>query len=328
MSVYYFYATTGLSPPVLMRAVRRTGAGVEIVDVERPSGQGVRVRVVSSGICGTDVANSKLGPLPVTLGHEFAGYTDDGRLVAVEPIVTCDRCKECLEGSYHLCQGTAHGWIGGTVDGGMAEEVIVPERAVVELPTAVDPFDASLVEPLAGALHGLRLAGSVPGSRLAVIGGGSMGLCAVVAAQGWASEVSLSARYPHQTSAGQSLGASAVTGTYDVVVDAAGTEEALRSASELVMPGGTICALGKYQTPHLPISPSVMMHKELKVVSPVAYCRSAQGREIDDAAALLGRRPDLPRTLITHRFTLAQGAKAFAVAGDKASGSIKVVIHP
>ena len=155
-----------------------------------------------------------------------------------------------------------------------------------------------------------------------------MGLCTVVAAQEWAGDVSLLARYVHQTSAGQSLGASAVTGTYDVVVDAAGTEEALGSASELVMPGGTICALAKYQTPHLPISPSVMMHKELTVVSPVAYCRSADGRDIDDAAALLGRRPDLPRVLIMHRLSLAQGAEAFAVAGNKASGSIKVVIHP
>ena len=318
----------GLSPPVLMRAVRRTAKGVEVVDVERPLGQGIRVRVVSSGICGTDVANARRGPIAVTLGHEFAGYTDDDRLVAVEPIVTCGRCEECLRNSYHLCQGSAHGWIGGTVDGGMAEEVVVPEQAVVELPTSVDPFDASLVEPLAGALHGLRLAGRAPGRRVAVIGGGSMGLCTVVAAQGWASDVSLSARYAHQMRAGQSLGASAVTGTYDIVVDAAGTEEALGTASELVMPGGTICALAKYQTPHLPISPSVMMHKELTVVSPVAYCRSAQGRDIDDAAVLVGRRPDLPRALITHRFSLAQGAEAFVVAGDRASGSIKVVIHP
>ena len=105
---------------------------MEVVDVERPTGQGIRVRVVSSGICGTDVANARLGPMAVTLGHEFAGYTDNERLVAVEPIVTCGCCTECLRGSYHLCQGSAHGWIGGTVDGGMAEEVVVPERAVVD----------------------------------------------------------------------------------------------------------------------------------------------------------------------------------------------------
>jgi threonine dehydrogenase-like Zn-dependent dehydrogenase len=311
-----------------MLALRNIDGGVRPVQLPRPTGDGVRVRVIACGICGTDLANVRRGPSPVTPGHEIAGITDDGRLVAVEPMVTCGQCKQCGAGSYHLCQSPSQRWIGGSVDGGMAEEVLVPERALVSLPGSVDPMDACLVEPLAGALHGLRVARTSVGQRVALIGGGTMGLCALVGALPLATEVSMSAKHPHQAEAAHRLGATDVTGCYDLVVDAAGTERSLALACELVVPGGTICALAKYATPTIPISSTLMMHKELTLITPVAYCRSVAGRDIEAAAALLAARPDFPRVVITHRFPLERGTEAFAVAANRAAGSIKVVVHP
>jgi len=54
----------------------------------------------------------------------------------------------------------------------------------------------------------------------------------------------------------------------------------------------------------------------------------AGGREYANAAAVLAANPEIARALITHRFPLADAAEAFRVAADRASGSIKVVIHP
>jgi threonine dehydrogenase-like Zn-dependent dehydrogenase len=311
-----------------MRALRRTERGVEVCDVPRPIGDGVRVAVVAAGICGTDLANVKRGPLSVTLGHEIAGVLDDGQVVAVEPMHVCGVCQECVAGEYHLCQDPMQRWIGGSVDGGMAEEVVVPERSLVFLPDGVAARDGCLVEPLAGALHGLRVAGGDRAERVAVVGGGTMGLCAVAGATETAREVSLSARHPHQQAVGQLLGATPISGHYDLVVDSAGSSGSLARAAEMARPGGTICALAKYDNPTLPVSPATLMHKELRLVSPVAYCRGSKGRDIDVAAQLLADRPELPRALITHRFSLEQGPEAFAAAHDRVGGSIKVVIHP
>ena len=105
-----------------MRALKRAARGIEIGDVPRPSGDGVRVRVVAAGICGTDLANVKQGPLPAILGHEISGVLEDGRAVAIEPMVVCGVCRECQANAYHLCQDARQRWIGGSADGGMAEE--------------------------------------------------------------------------------------------------------------------------------------------------------------------------------------------------------------
>ena len=65
--------------------------GVVLVDVPEPEGDGVLVRVAGAGICGTDLRMLNRG-LTVTLGHEFAGWLDDGTPVAVEPA----RALRCL----------------------------------------------------------------------------------------------------------------------------------------------------------------------------------------------------------------------------------------
>ena len=72
-----------------MRAVRHTEHGVRVVEVDRPDHPGVRVRPRAVSICQTDINLVKLGPRQITLGHEFAGITDDGTPVAVEPLVPC-----------------------------------------------------------------------------------------------------------------------------------------------------------------------------------------------------------------------------------------------
>ncbi len=106
------------------------------------------------------------------------------------------------------------------------------------LPAGVALGDACLVEPLAVVLHGLRRAGLRGGERVAVIGGGAIGLCAVAAARAAGAEVALVARHDAQRAAGERLGAGArASGSYDLVIDAAGTESALAQRGRAVPAG-------------------------------------------------------------------------------------------
>ncbi len=141
-----------------MRGVRNTEDGIEVVDVPdvEPDGDLVRVRVRSAGICGSDLHLIEWGPMPVTLGHEFAGVLDDGTEVAVEPQVPCLDCDRCRAGQVHLCRTLLSRAHGVSIDGGLADEVLVDRRAAVALPAGVRLVDAGLVEPLAVAVHGVH----------------------------------------------------------------------------------------------------------------------------------------------------------------------------
>lgn len=124
------------------------------------------VRVMASGICGTDVhifQGEYLGSYPITPGHEFSGVVEQvgsavtrfkiGDRVAVEPNLPCDNCVNCLNNRQNFCLN----WqaIGVTRPGGMAEYVCVPEKAAFDIGDL--PFEQGVfMEPLSCVLHGLE----------------------------------------------------------------------------------------------------------------------------------------------------------------------------
>src|SRR5262245_29111906 len=300
-----------------MRAVRASGKSVAVVEVPAPAGEGVRVQVASAGICGSDLHMVAGGFLKGTvLGHEVAGVTDDGTPVAIEPLSPCGACAPCVRGDYNLCEQGPRIIHGVGRDGGMAEEMRVPARALVRLPAGVALGDACLVEPLAVVLHGLRRAGFAGGARVAVVGGGAIGLCAVAALRAAGAEVALEARHDAQRAAGERLGAKlGASGGCDLVVDAAGSESSFARAAELARPGGRIALVGSYWTP-VAFPGFALCMKEIDVIPASMYGCAGAARDIDAAAALLARTPALPRAIITHRFPLEAAAEAFAAASD------------
>jgi threonine dehydrogenase-like Zn-dependent dehydrogenase len=312
-----------------MRAVKCQGNGVEVVDVPRPEGDGVRVAIHSAGICGSDLHLVAGGfPLAHVLGHEMAGTTPDGTAVAIEPLLPCGTCDACREGTYNLCVLGPGIVIGTGHDGGMADELRVPERCLVPLAAGATPENACLVEPLAVAVHGLRRAGFRGGQRVAVIGGGTIGLCAVAAATSAGAETALVARHDAQIEAGARLGAKAQTqGVYDLVVDAAGNRQALEQATTLCRPGGTLLLVATYWD-GLELPGFALCMKEVNVVPASMYGREGAARDVDVAAGLLARRPEIADVLITHRYPLEAAPEAFATAADRKSGAIKVVLEP
>ena len=312
-----------------MRAVRYESGAVRLIDAEAPRGEGVRVRVTSCGICGSDLAMLDAGfPLAGIPGHEIAGTLADGTPVAIEPVAPCGACEFCRTGDYQVCRAGVEIIYGVGRNGGMASEILVPERCLVALPRGLDPRHASLVEPLAVAVHGLRRAGIRGGERVAVIGGGAIGLCAVAASIAAGCQVFLAARHDRQREVGARLGAKPLASDEaDIAIDCAGATDSLAQCAEVLRPNGRLLLLAAAWGA-LSLPGFAFVAKELALTVSSMYGRSAQGRDVDAAAALLAATPELGELLITHRFPLEAAAEAFATARDRAAGAIKVVLEP
>jgi len=188
--------------------------------------------------------SDRLDGSPAPVGRELVGIdTRNGLRVVAAAAAPCGHCAPCVADKEELCRRPFE------LVGAFAERVAVPARiAEVNLhpvPRGLDPAVAALVDPLACCLHAVERAELRPGSVVAVVGTGPIGLmlCAcltdaggyVAAVGGRTSRHALAAAFgarpadPHDA---------------DVVVDAAGTEQARREALDFVQPGGTVLLVG------------------------------------------------------------------------------------
>ena len=339
-----------------MKSVRSIDGKPQVVDVPAPSGEGIRLKVKSSGICGSDLHMLDLGIFgpDFTIGHEFAGLLEDGTPVAIEPVMYCGDCVPCDRGDYNLCHRAGTDVLGFGNDGGMAEEVLVAPEQLVRLPDEDLVKDACLVEPLAVCARALRLAGldgkanvvSEAGSppKVAIVGGGTIGQCALAVARHAGAPATLIARHDSQREAGLRLGAEVPDAvapdsdspdvaaalpdsSFDIVVDAAGTPDALQLCARLAAPGAAMSLVSTYWT-GLELPGIEICMKEIRLYPSIMYGRYDNTRDADHAAAVLASNPEIPKAIITHRYPLDAAPEAFATARDRASGAIKVVLEP
>jgi 2-desacetyl-2-hydroxyethyl bacteriochlorophyllide A dehydrogenase len=311
-----------------VKAVQSGDGGVRVVELEEPPGTGELLDMQATSICASDLSYIRFGSTHV-LGHELSGRRSDGSPVVVEAIYGCLQCDQCRRGAYNLCPTHGQRALGIFADGGMSEQFRAPPERMVDVPDGLDLRDACLVEPASVSWHALRLGGVAPGTSVAVVGAGALGLLAVAGAlRMGATEVALEARHPHQKEAGTRLGASVgAAGSYDVVVEAAGSQESLARCGELVAPGGSVVVPGVHFGP-VELEWHPLFIKEARVVPSLGYCAHDGVREFDEAAEMLAANPDIARALITHRFPLEDAEEAFRVASDRSSGAIRVVIEP
>jgi 2-desacetyl-2-hydroxyethyl bacteriochlorophyllide A dehydrogenase len=330
---------------------RALAAGrIEAVEVPRPDpGVGeVRVRVRRCGICGSDLHyfTGHSAPPGVCPGHEISGEVDavgtgvsgwhEGDRVAIEPLERCGTCSRCLAGDYHLCREL--GILGLTRAGGMATHVVTPAYTLFALPPSVDFALGALCEPLAVTVHGARLAGVREGARVLVLGAGTIGLLAIVAARRLgAGFVAATAKHAHQRDLALGLGCdqvlepAAVDGLGErpeaVIETVGGTARTVGDAVRVIVPGGTVSIIGLFEeTPAF--EPLVMLAKEVRLVGSMTYNRHGAEADFDTALALLADRGEDLRPLLTHAFPLDRAQEAFQTAADKSTGAIKVAIEP
>lgn len=229
-----------------MRAIRFHGElDIRLDEVQiRTAGPGeVVVGVAACGVCGSDLhildGSARTAHAPMTLGHEIAGtvtesYDDawsPGDAVVVAAGVSCLECGRCREGRPNLCDRVL--MTGIDFDGGWADQVVVPSRALIKRPHDLDPAIAGVAADAgATALHAVARRGAVTsGMAVAIIGIGGLGSFALqIAKRLGAAPVVAVDRSPHALDLARTLGA-------DVVVDASNTESVGREV-KLVTEGG------------------------------------------------------------------------------------------
>ncbi len=197
-------------------------------DIPEPSpapGQ-LKVKVSLVGICGTDMTEYAHGPVmipadkvPLTMGHEFIGHVvalgegvegiSIGDRISGVGYWYCGECYCCKQGYYNTCIN--QGFTGLLTEGCMAEYFVIPAYACYQVPENVSDEAAAMVEPLAVALHAVHQGKVRVGDTVAIVGDGTIGLCAVLAARvAGASAVYLISKHRGRGDLGGRLGASEV----------------------------------------------------------------------------------------------------------------------
>lgn len=308
-----------------MRAVTSSQGQIQVVEKETPTGDGELISVTSAGICGSDLHLISAGLSHVVLGHEFGGYTSDGRLVAVRPTGECGACASCRSLAASTCTEATSKAHGITIDGGLAELVRVEASRLFEVPNTIAPGDVGLIEPLAVVIHGINRVSPAPGTRAVVVGAGSIGLLAAATLKSRGVDVDLVARHRHQFEAAEKLGVRAIEKPgidYDFSFDAVCTQQSFDQCVTATRPRGTLLEFGMVWSP-VALSNQFIM-KEISIVPSIYYSHDHEHHDFEEAIELLASAPSLARAIVTHHFPLDEAPHAFATASDRQAGAIKV----
>ncbi len=333
---------------------------VREVPVPEPGPGEVRVRVIQTGVCGTDLHlhdGRFMAVYPMVPGHEVVGVVDAlgddvagtegfagvavGERVAVNPNASCGHCAYCREARPLLCDGLTG--IGSSLPGGFAEFLVAPVVQVFAV-AGLDDDTAVLVEPTSCAAHAVDVIAPRHGSTALVIGAGPTGilLTQLLRSAGVAS-VTVAAPTAFKLELATTLGAdrtfvmdrsdlpgdvraltelSGGTG-YDLTVDATGAAAVAEVLLPLTRNGGTAVFYGVTdEADRVSVSPYDVFRRELTIKGSFAEISSFP-------AAIAALRAGRARTdgLITHRFPLEDyGSALEALRSDRTAH--KVVVTP
>jgi threonine 3-dehydrogenase len=342
-----------------MRALVKAEAGPGLrlaeVPVPQPGPRDVLIRVHKAGICGTDLhiyawdrwAAGRVQPGRV-IGHEFMGTVAEvgsavrtvrpGQRVSGEGHIGCGRCYCCRTGQGHICDRVDI--LGIDVDGCFAEYVLLPEENVWPLRPEIADEVGALHDPLGNAVHTV-MAQSVAGQQVVVTGAGPVGLLitAVARAVG-ALDVFVLDINPVRLALAREMGADAVFDPrdpatvpavlartrdgrgVDVLLEASGSPQGLRTGLRLLRSGGAAALLG------LPAG-EVALDLAEEIIFKGITLRGINGRrmfetwyQVDD---LLARGRIQPERIVSHRLPLERFEEAFALL--RAGQAVKVLLE-
>jgi len=338
-----------------VKALVRTAANdVELRDVASPAlrePSDVRVGVKSAGICMTDLAIVKGafgGTVPRILGHEItgevletgaaAGELKPGDRVALQPTIPCGQCPACREGNWHLCPNRR--FVGLDVDGGYAEQLIVPAANLVKVPPEVPFRHACMVEPVACVLHAVECFGGLPRKGVIITGAGSSAylFAQVLISMGVPREkILVSGRRDARLAIMDGLGVHTLdarrqslaegslaafgNGGPDIIVDQTGDPDLLKGSLDIIARKGTLF-IYDFLGAAIPFHFGMLQLREITI-------RTSTGcpGTIPRALALMASRQVDVSPLITHVFPPSGMREAFAQLTEKAPAHVKSVIE-
>jgi len=312
----------------------------------------ILVKLRSVGICGSDMHWYLEGSIyglaavyPQVLGHEPAGEVaavgpgvstlKPGDRVSIEPTISCGHCEWCLRGQHNNCPTSA--FMGSPQAPGLLREfAVVPAHNATLVPETFSYTQASLIEPVAVIMHMLELVEIRPGSTVAVLGAGPIGLlAAALARKAGAAQVLMADKLPHRIRMAQELGAIAVPMAQfgelvadqtlgrgvDIAIDAAGATETINASLAATTLGGTFVLIGIPTQAPVPVDLFSLQAKEIRF-QPL----KRSNHQSKPAIALLGSGA-IPESIITHRARLEQVPEAFQMLADYREGIGKLAIE-
>jgi L-iditol 2-dehydrogenase len=323
--------------------------------LEDPGPGEVQCRVESIGVCGSDLhaySEGQVGGLPnvypMVLGHEPSGVIvrtgagvsglAAGDRGALEPALCCYHCEFCLSGHHNVCANIR--FLSNPNNPGFFREFInLPVANFVPIPNTLSFDAAALSEPLAIAIHSLRLASISAGETVAVIGAGPIGLLTIAALRSlkagriWAIEP-----LAHRRELARVMGADVAlepaeavaeilraTGQrgVDCAIDCAAGADTVPQAIQLTRNAGRVVLTGIHSTPTFTVDASGMRRKEITL-----FNVRRSNHETHEALELLEAQPGWFAPLVTHTRPLDQISEAFDLTSRYRDGVGKMMIKP
>ena len=322
---------------------------IEEAPLRKPGPREMLVKVVSCGICGSDIVEwYRLPRAPLVQGHEIGAEVVEvgdsvarfklGDRVFIAPKVPCGACSYCREGHFPQCSE-----IKERLPGGFAEYVLVPEvlieRGAYLLPSSVSHDRSTFIEPLACVVRSQRLAGVKGGQSVLVLGCGMSGLLQIQLAKTKKCTVVATDIIEKKMTYARSFGADLTIPAggdvpkrltdflhkkTDVVMLCSSALSAVEQAWGCVDKGGTIVFFavpGPEKTVTIPVND--FWTKEVQILTSY-YCGPP---DIQEAIELLAAGAIDVERMITHRLPLKDIVRGFelVMSGEEA---VKVIIKP
>lgn len=319
------------------------------------------IKVSSASICGTDLrifhgSHRMFPPGTVRIpGHEVVGEVAEigsglkdfrkGQRVFIAPNMGCGHCEQCISGNNNLCAN--YDAIGVTIDGGFAEYMRVPSKAVQQgnimpVSESVDPAVAALIEPFACVLRGQNALRIQAGDVVLVIGAGPIGVMHTKLARlRGAGKVIVSEPIPNRLEQVKRMGADRAVNPLeedlasiidqesggrgaDAIIVAAPVHAAQETALRLAAIGGRINFFGGLpkEKPTINFDSNLVHYKELVVTGTTACSTS----DCQQAARIVNAGLIDLSDLVSQRFSLNHAQQAFSAAEDR--NSLKIVVEP
>lgn len=326
---------------------------LEQVSTPMPKPGEVRLKIMATGICGSDV-HGYLGITgrrmpPMIMGHEFAGIvdalgegkdgTDDsygidiGMRATVQPVVFCGRCVYCLRGETNLCVNRRFFGVMAE-NGSMAEYLCVPAKQLVPLPDGMSMEQGAMAEAVAVAYGAVRRAGSLSGKDVVVVGAGPIGLLILQMAKAFGAErVHVSDLDDNRLQTALFLGASKVVnpgreelsgvipGGVDVSFEAVGMAPTVAQAIALTKNGGTSVWVGNSHK-IIEVDMQAIVTRKLNVLGSYIYTH----QEFKDTVQIMSEGTINCEAILSHRYPLENGAAVIAGMAKNPSKYLKVLL--
>lgn len=328
----------------------------EKVDDPRPGPDDVLIRVVATGICGSDIhgfsgENGRRHPGQV-MGHETVGRVEEigagvggtsellpGRIVTVNPLLSCGACPACAKGTPQHCQRRRVIGVTPDIVSAFADFMTCPARNVVPLPEHVPVEYGALVEPLAVGYHAARRGMCGSEDAVLVVGGGPIGQACLLAARRLGVErLVVSEPSPGRRAMVEGLGATAldpesgdlataVTDALgrpaDVVLDAVGSTGSIGDAIRCTGLGARIVLVGM-NSPRVELPAYSISTEERTLIGSFTYTDA----DFRETAEWVATGPAGLERLVDGRVDMEGAPAAFTDLAGGASSASKVLVYP